>query len=217
MSAELAENAITFDDYEKEYLERYEKGETKKVSTVKKSETIEPDISEQNEPEQTEDKQIEFNPDNSPGAMPKGWNPPAQTNTVNVEKTVEKIISKLSIKNLDWVLSYQSRVGPLKWIGPSTEDVIIENSKLGKKIVLVPIAFVSEHSETLVELDIEYKELAEKNGCIDYIRVPALGTNKDFINSLSSLVIKKEERIFSEDLYPPKIQCPSQFKKCPCL
>ena len=134
-----------------------------------------------------------------------------------VEKTVEKIISKLSIKNLDWVLSYQSRVGPLKWIGPSTEDVIIENSKLGKKIVLVPIAFVSEHSETLVELDIEYKELAEKNGCYDYIRVPALGTNKDFINSLSSLVIKKEERIFSEDLYPPKIQCPNQFKKCPCL
>ena len=108
-------------------------------------------------------------------------------------------------------------MGPLKWIGPSTEDVIIENSKLGKKIVLVPIAFVSEHSETLVELDIEYKELAEKNGCYDYIRVPALGTNKDFINSLSSLVIKKEERIFSEDLYPPKIQCPNQFKKCPCL
>ena len=91
MSAELAENAITFDDYEKAYLERYEKGETKKVSTVKKSETIEPDISEQNEPEQTEDKQIEFKPDNSPGAMPKGWNPPAQTNTVNVEKTVEKV------------------------------------------------------------------------------------------------------------------------------
>ena len=81
-------------------------------------------------------------------------------------KTVEKIISKINIKNLDWVLSYQSRVGPLKWIGPSTEDVIIENSKLGKKIVLVPIAFVSEHSETLVELDIEYKELAEKNGCM---------------------------------------------------
>ena len=66
-------------------------------------------------------------------------------------------------KNLDWILSYQSRVGPLKWIGPSTENIIIENSKLGKKIVLVPIAFVSEHSETLVELDIEYKELADKN------------------------------------------------------
>ena len=92
-----------------------------------------------------------------------------------VEKTVEKVINDLNEVGLDWILSYQSRVGPLKWIGPSTEDIIIENSKLGKKIVLVPIAFVSEHSETLVELDIEYKELAEKYGCKEYIRVPALG------------------------------------------
>jgi protoporphyrin/coproporphyrin ferrochelatase len=134
-----------------------------------------------------------------------------------VEKSVESIVNNLAIKELDWILSYQSRVGPLKWIGPSTDDVIIENSKLGKKIVLVPIAFVSEHSETLVELDIEYKELADKNGCIDYIRVPALGTNIDFINALSALVIHKDENKFSENLYPPKTQCPNQFKKCPCL
>ena len=89
--------------------------------------------------------------------------------------------------------------------------------EIKKKIVLVPIAFVSEHSETLVELDIEYKELAKKNGCIDYMRVPALGTNTDFIGSLSSLIIKKDENKFSENLYPPKIQCPNQFTKCPCL
>ena len=108
-------------------------------------------------------------------------------------------------------------MGPLKWIGPSTDDVIVENSKLGKKIVIVPIAFVSEHSETLVELDIEYKELANKNGCKNYIRVPALGTNTDFINSLSNLVINKHKNKFSENLYPPKIKCPNQFNKCPCL
>ena len=105
----------------------------------------------------------------------------------------------------------------MKWIGPSTDDIIIKNSKLGKKVVLVPIAIVSEHSETLVELDIEYKELANKNGCVEYIRVPALGTNIDFINSLSSLVINKDNNKFSENLYPPKNQCPNQFKKCPCL
>ena len=134
-----------------------------------------------------------------------------------VEQSVASIVKSLNMNNLDWILSYQSRVGLLKWIGPSTDDVIIENSKLGKKIVLVPIAFVSEHSETLVELDIEYKELANKNGCKDYIRIPALGTNSDFINLLSTLVIKKEENKFSESLYPPKIQCPNQFKKCPCL
>ena len=134
-----------------------------------------------------------------------------------VEQTVYDIVKNLNLDNLDWILSYQSRVGPLKWIGPSTDDVIVENSKLGKKIVVVPIAFVSEHSETLVELDIEYKELANKNGCKSYIRVPALGTNTDFINSLSNLVINKHKNKFSENLYPPKIQCPNQFTKCPCL
>ena len=134
-----------------------------------------------------------------------------------VEQSVKKIIESLNDKKLDWILSYQSRVGPLKWIGPSTEDTIIENSKIGKHIVLVPIAFVSEHSETLVELDIEYKEIAEANGCKNYTRVPALGINEDFIKAMSELIIKKNEYKINESLYPPKIQCPSSFKKCPCL
>ena len=64
-----------------------------------------------------------------------------------LSKTSRNKVESLSDKNLDWILSYQSRVGPLKWIGPSTENIIIENSKIGKHIVLVPIAFVSEHSE----------------------------------------------------------------------
>ena len=134
-----------------------------------------------------------------------------------VERSVGEIVKTLNIEGLDWILSYQSRVGPLKWIGPSTEDVIIENSKLGKHIVLVPIAFVSEHSETLVELDIEYKELADKNGCKNYTRVPALGINKDFIRAMAELIIKKENYNFDGKLFPPKIQCPNNFKKCPCL
>ena len=134
-----------------------------------------------------------------------------------VEQSVKKIVENLNDENLDWILSYQSRVGPLKWIGPSTETTIIENSKIGKHIVLVPIAFVSEHSETLVELDIEYKEIADANGCKNYTRVPALGINEDFIKAMSELIIKKNEYKINEDLYPPKIQCPSNFKKCPCL
>ena len=134
-----------------------------------------------------------------------------------VEQSVKKIVESLNDENLDWILSYQSRVGPLKWIGPSTETIIIENSKLGKHIVLVPIAFVSEHSETLVELDIEYKEIADANGCKNYTRVPALGINEDFIKAMSELIIKKNEYKISENLYPPKMQCPSNFKKCPCL
>jgi len=134
-----------------------------------------------------------------------------------VEQSVKKIVESLNDVDLDWILSYQSRVGPLKWIGPPTDDVIVENSKSGKHIVLVPIAFVSEHSETLVELDIEYKKLAEDNGCKNYTRVPALGLNEDFINAMSELIIKKDEYKFNENLYPPKIQCPSHLKKCPCL
>ena len=134
-----------------------------------------------------------------------------------VEQSVNKIVESLNIKDLDWILSYQSRVGPLKWIGPSTEDIIVENSKLEKHIVLVPIAFVSEHSETLVELDIEYKELADKNGCKNYSRIKALGTNENYIKAMSNLIINKQDYNFKRDLFPPKIQCPSQFKKCPCL
>ena len=134
-----------------------------------------------------------------------------------VEQSVKKIVESLNDENLDWILSYQSRVGPLKWIGPSTETIIIENSKIGKHIVLVPIAFVSEHSETLVELDIEYKEIADANGCKNYTRVPALGINEDFIKAMSELIIKKNEYKINEDLYPPKIQCPPNFKKCHCL
>ena len=134
-----------------------------------------------------------------------------------VEQSVHQIVNSLDINNLDWILSYQSRVGPLKWIGPSTEEIIIENSKLNKHIVIVPIAFVSEHSETLVELDIEYKELADKNGCKNYSRVPALGTNENFIKSMSNLIINKKDYNFNGELFPPKMQCPKQFKKCPCL
>ncbi len=134
-----------------------------------------------------------------------------------VEQSVHEIVKSLNIKDLDWILSYQSRVGPLKWIGPSTEDIIVEYSKLEKHIILVPIAFVSEHSETLVELDIEYKELAKKNGCKNYSRVPALGVNKYFIKSLSELIINKEMYKFKNGFYSPENQCPVKFSKCPCI
>ena len=133
-----------------------------------------------------------------------------------VEQTVNEIVKYLNIQNLDWILSYQSRVGPLKWIGPSTDKVIIKNSKLGKQLIIVPVAFVSEHSETLVELDIEYKKLALDNGCIKYIRVPALGVNDTFIESLSNLIINKDKNQFNGKIFPPINKCPSNFIKCPC-
>ena len=133
-----------------------------------------------------------------------------------IEQSVNRIVEDLKINNLDWILSYQSRVGPLKWIGPSTDDIIVENSKLGKNIVVVPIAFVSEHSETLVELDIEYKKLADDNGCKNYSRVPALGINEDFIRGLTNIIINKDLVKLDNQILSPKIKCPSSFNKCPC-
>lgn len=131
----------------------------------------------------------------------------------HVEETVKAIMSKLQTENLDHVISYQSRVGPMKWIGPSTDSKIIKYSKEKKGIVIVPVAFVSEHSETLVELDIEYKKLAEKNGCSFYKRVPALGIEGNFIKGLTELVLQPETR----GNFVSSIICPNKYVKCPCL
>ena len=126
-----------------------------------------------------------------------------------VEKTVNKIIENIKEKEITYTICYQSKVGPLKWIGPSTENEIIKAARDKKTIVLIPIAFVSEHSETLVELDIEYKEIAKINGCKRYYRVPALGINKDFINSLYDLILTNSNNL----ILNTKI-CESKFKEC---
>ena len=130
-----------------------------------------------------------------------------------VEQTVKEIMSKLKTENLDHAISYQSRVGPMKWIGPSTDSEIIKYSKEKKGIVIVPVAFVSDHSETLVELDIEYKKLAEKNGCSFYKRVPALGIEENFIKGLTALVLQQETR----GNFVSSVMCSNKYVKCPCL
>ena len=130
-----------------------------------------------------------------------------------VEQSVKELVKELSIKKLNYILSYQSRVGPLKWIGPSTEKVITDEAKKQKIIIVVPVAFVSEHSETLVELDIEYRKLAEKNGSKDYIRIPAVTANQDFINSLKSSILQAS----NGERFTSSIKCLSKFKKCPRL
>ena len=129
-----------------------------------------------------------------------------------VEETVKGIMMKLADENLDYVITYQSRVGPTKWIGPFTDKEIVKYSKEKKGLVIVPVAFVSEHSETLVELDIEYKKLAEKNGCSFYERVPALGVEENFIKELKKLILKPEER----GNFVSSLTCPNKFRKCPC-
>lgn len=105
-----------------------------------------------------------------------------------VEQTAQAVARALGLQPEEQVVCYQSRVGPLKWIGPATEAEITRAGQDGRAIVLVPIAFVSEHSETLVELDITYKALATSAGVAHYLRVPAVGTDGAFINGLANLV-----------------------------
>jgi ferrochelatase len=103
-----------------------------------------------------------------------------------VEATAAAIAEHLG--SVDWSVCYQSRVGPLKWIGPSTDAEVMRAGKDQFSIVLYPLSFVSEHSETLVELDIEYRHLAENAGVPKYVRVPTVGTHPQFIHGLANLV-----------------------------
>ena len=105
-----------------------------------------------------------------------------------VEATAAAVIDALG-GYADWQVCYQSRVGPMAWIGPSTAEAIESACGEGLGVVICPIAFVSEHIETLVELDHEYKELADSLNCPDYIRVPALGVEPLFIDALADLVL----------------------------
>lgn len=87
-------------------------------------------------------------------------------------------------------LAYQSRVGPVEWLKPYTEEAIEELGSQGvKDLLVVPISFVSEHIETLQEIDIEYRELAEESGIEDFRRVPALNTHPIFIDGLAEMTL----------------------------
>lgn len=104
-----------------------------------------------------------------------------------VEATVAATATKLGLAADDWIIAYQSRVGPLEWVGPATDVVIEEAARAGQAIVVVPVAFVSEHSETLVELDIEYGELAHEAGAAAYVRAPTVDAHERFIAGLAGL------------------------------
>jgi len=103
-----------------------------------------------------------------------------------VEATVAAVVARMGLT--DWAICYQSRVGPMKWLGPATPEAIEQAGRDGVGAVVVPIAFVSEHIETLVELDHEYAELAEQVGCAPYLRTPAVGVDPDFISGLAKAV-----------------------------
>lgn len=139
-----------------------------------------------------------------------------------VEKTTKAVIEnladilKIEKTKIDCQICFQSKVGPLKWTSPSLEQELKRVAIDDKIPVIIPIAFVSEHSETLVELDIEYKEKAEKLGIKQYFRVPALNSDGHFIKSLAEICLKIDKnddyKIFSGS-NPIRI-CDKKMKLC---
>lgn len=128
-----------------------------------------------------------------------------------VEATCAAVAARLG--PVDWSLCYQSRVGPLKWLGPATPDAIEAAGRDGKGVILVPIAFVSEHIETLVELDIEYGELAHEHGISPYLRAPTVSVAPRFIGALADAV---GEALGRTGVAPYGPGCQGRWKACPC-
>jgi len=131
-----------------------------------------------------------------------------------IEATAAAVVAKLG-GVWDWRVCYQSKVGPLPWLGPSTLEEIEAAGNDGVGVLITPIAFVSEHVETLVELDHDYAGRAAELGVSTYLRVPALGVQSDFIESLASVVL---DRVSGQDGVRPgsAFQCPGEWTKCPC-
>lgn len=135
-----------------------------------------------------------------------------------VEATTHAILAELAasgIHNPDYVNCYQSRVGPLKWIGPATTDELLRAGRDRVPVVLVPVAFISEHSETLVELDIEYAELAHANGVDRYYRVPTLSVQAHFIAALADICLKARGDVALTSDTGVR-HCAASLKQCPC-
>jgi ferrochelatase len=132
-----------------------------------------------------------------------------------VETTVAGVVEALGEPGLDHVVCYQSRATPQKWLDPSTEVVIEKAAEDKVAVLVVPIAFVSEHSETLVELDVEYRELAEKLGVPHYFRAPAQNSDAGFIASLAALVTASRARGPGMCSFAGGRVCPAHHTDCP--
>ncbi|MCR5873897.1 ferrochelatase [Phenylobacterium sp. J426] len=128
-----------------------------------------------------------------------------------VRATAESVAALLP-EFADWRVSFQSRVGRLKWLEPSTEDEIQKASADGKGLLICPIAFVSEHVETLVELDHEYAQLAKENGVAPYLRAPTPRVMPGFIATLADAV---EQAPPGAAPFGPWL-CPAEYGKCAC-
>jgi protoporphyrin/coproporphyrin ferrochelatase len=132
-----------------------------------------------------------------------------------IEQTAAAVAQHLDIADLDSAICYQSRATPQQWIDPSTEAEIERAARDKVAVLVVPIAFVSEHSETLVELDVEYRTVAERLGVPGYFRAPALNSDPAFIAALAELVRRVRARGPGLCSDAGERTCPAQFGNCP--
>jgi ferrochelatase len=131
-----------------------------------------------------------------------------------VAATAQAVAARLPAGLADWRIAYQSRVGPMKWLGPTTLEEIEAAAKDGVGVVISPIAFVSEHVETLVELDHDYRRRAEAAGLSSYVRAPTLGVEAAFIEGLAGLVAAALGR--SAGAEPGSgFTCAAAWSRCP--
>ncbi|MED6159525.1 hypothetical protein PIB30_043098 [Stylosanthes scabra] len=110
-----------------------------------------------------------------------------------MEECIYLIMQELEARgiNNEHTLAYQSRVGPVQWLKPYTDETLVELGQKGvRSLLAVPVSFVSEHIETLEEIDMEYRELALESGIKNWARVPALGLTPSFITDLADAVIE---------------------------
>lgn len=129
------------------------------------------------------------------------------------EQSARAIVKELGISDLDWSFCYQSRVGPKKWIGPSTEEELRRAAKDGVPVIIYPHAFVSEHVETLVEIEIEYRHVAQQLGVPYFARVPTVSDDADFIEDLAVAVTMHARQ---SGIYPygGERVCPLSSRQC---
>ena len=133
-----------------------------------------------------------------------------------VKRTAAAVLRRLgpdwAAAGWDWRVCYQSRVGPMQWLSPSTVEAIAEAAADQRGVLIAPIAFVSEHVETLVELDHEYAALAREHALPFYLRAPAIGDDLAFIEGLAETAIGALAKIGAS---PQGRPCPSGFARCP--
>ncbi len=130
------------------------------------------------------------------------------------KKALEEKLKNFSLESI--VLCYQSKVGFLPWLSPSVEQELHRAAKDKVSVAVLPISFVSEHSETLVELDKDYLDLSKKLGIPFYLRFPTVSCNLSYLDSLCQLVISSlkssKEIVSSTGLR----LCSKESKFCPC-